>query len=66
MGGEPLETRKVIREHEHAGFTACPEYQAAMHQRIRGSQLRIIEDASHLCFAEQPEEFNKVINSFMT
>ena len=22
--------------------------------------------ASHLCFAEQPEEFNRVINSFMT
>jgi hypothetical protein len=27
---EPPETRKVIREHEHAGFTACPEYQAAI------------------------------------
>jgi pimeloyl-ACP methyl ester carboxylesterase len=26
----------------------------------------IIEDASHLCFAEQPEEFNRVINTFMT
>jgi len=26
----------------------------------------IIEDASHLGFAEQPEEFNRVINSFMT
>jgi pimeloyl-ACP methyl ester carboxylesterase len=36
------------------------------HQRIAGSQLVIIEDASHLCFAEQPEEFNRVINSFMT
>lgn len=33
---------------------------------IAGSRLVIIEDASHLCFAEQPEEFNKVINSFMT
>jgi pimeloyl-ACP methyl ester carboxylesterase len=28
-----------------------------MHQRIPGSELRIIEDASHLCFAEQPAEF---------
>jgi len=37
-----------------------------MHRRIAGSRLVIIEDASHLCFAEQPEEFNKVINSFMT
>jgi len=24
------ETRRVIREHEAAGFTACPEYQAAI------------------------------------
>ena len=142
---EPPETRRVIREHEHAGFTACPEYQAAilgfyrkhvcrldpwpgglersfaeagyqvyhamngpsefsvtgtlktwdimdrlgeievptllvggrydectpnhlaaMHQRIRGSQLRIIEDASHLCFAEQPAEFARIANSFLT
>jgi pimeloyl-ACP methyl ester carboxylesterase len=37
-----------------------------MHRRIAGSRLAIIEDASHLCFAERPEEFNKVINSFMT
>jgi pimeloyl-ACP methyl ester carboxylesterase len=37
-----------------------------MHRRIAGSRLAIIEDASHLCFAEQPEEFSKVINSFVT
>ena len=37
-----------------------------LNRRIAGSQLVIIEDASHLCFAEQPEEFNRVINSFMT
>ena len=143
LAEEPPETRRVIREHEHAGFTACPEYQAAilgfyrkhvcrmapwpgglersfaeagyqvyhtmngpseftvtgtlktwdimdrlgeievptllvggrydectpshladMHRRIRGSQLRIIEDASHLCFAEQPAEFAEIVNSF--
>ena len=131
LAGEPAETRRVIREHETAGFTACPEYQAAilgfyrkhvccldpwpaglersfaeagyqvyntmngpseftvtgtlktwdimdrlpeiripallvggrhdectpghladMHRRIAGSQLVVIEDASHLCFAE--------------
>ncbi len=140
---EPPETRQVIREHEAAGTTACPEYQAAilgfyrkhvcrmnpwpagfersfaeagyvvyntmngpseftvtgtlktwdimdrlaeikvptlliggrydectpghledMHKRIAGSQLKTIEDASHLCFAEQPGEFSKTINSF--
>ena len=137
------ETRRVIREHEAAGFTACPEYQAAilgfyrthvcrldpwpaglersfaeagyevyntmngpseftvtgtlktwdimdrlpeiivpallvggrydectpghmadMHARIPSSELVTIEDASHLCFAEQPAEFNRVINTF--
>ncbi len=145
LAAEPDEVRRVIREHEAAGFTACPEYQsailgfyrahvcrrspwpagfersfaeagydvyntlngpseftvtgtlktwdimdrlgeievptllvggrydectpshlAAMHQRIRGSQLRIIEDASHLCFAEQPAEFVTIVNSFLT
>ncbi len=137
------QTRQVIRQHEADGFTACPEYQAAilgfyrkhvcrlspwppgfersfaeagyqvyntmngpseftvtgtlktwdimdrlgeiriptllvggrydectpghladMHQRIPGSQLHVIEDASHLCFAEQPSEFNALVNNF--
>jgi proline iminopeptidase len=41
-----------------------PSHLAAMDQRIRSSQLRIIEDASHLCFAEQPAEFATAVNSF--
>jgi proline iminopeptidase len=41
-----------------------PSHLADMHRRIRGSQLRIIEDASHLCFAEQPAEFAEIVNSF--
>jgi proline-specific peptidase len=144
LGEESAETRRVIREHEAAGFTACPEYQAAilgfyrkhvcrmdpwpaglersfaeagyqvyntmngpseftvtgtlktwdimdrlaeirvpallvggrydectpghlaeMHRRIAGSQLAVIEDASHLCFAERPAEFNQIITSFL-
>ena len=144
LAAQNPETRRVIREHEAAGFTGCPEYQAAilgfyrkhvcrldpspaglersfaeagydvyntmngpseftvtgtlktwdimdrlpeiavrtllvggrydectpghleeMNRRIPGSRLVIIEDASHLCFAEQPERFNEVINSFM-
>ena len=144
LAEESAETRRVIREHEAAGFTACPEYQAAilgfyrkhvcrldpwpaafersfaeagyqvyntmngpseftvtgtlktwdimdrlgeirvptllvggrydectpghladMHQRIPGSQLRTIEDASHLCFAEQPAEFTALANDFL-
>ncbi len=31
---------------------------------LQSLTLVIIEDASHLCFAEQPSEFNKTINSF--
>jgi proline-specific peptidase len=144
LAEESSETRRVIREHEESGFTACPEYQGAIlgfyrkhvcrlspwpagfersfaeqgqvvyetmngpseftitgtlktwdimdrlgeiavptlivsgrydectpghveaiHSRIAGSQLEIIEDASHLCFAEQPEKFNQIINSFL-
>jgi proline iminopeptidase len=36
-----------------------------MHRRIAGSRLEIIEDASHLCFAEQPATFNDLLNSFL-
>jgi proline-specific peptidase len=144
LAEEPDDVRRVIREHEEAGFTACPEYQSAilgfyrahvcrmspwpaglersfaeagyevynamngpseftvtgtlktwdimdrlgeigvptllvggrydecrpahmeeMHRRIAGSRLATIEDASHLCFAEQPGEFNDLVNSFL-
>ncbi len=144
LAQQPAEVLKVIRDHEASGFTACPEYQAAllgfyrehfcrmnpwpaalersfaelgyavyaamngpseftvsgtlkdwdvmdrlgeidvptllvggrydecrpahledMHRRIPGSQLAIIEDASHLCFAEQPAEFISLVNSFL-
>ena len=30
LAEETEETRRVIREHEAAGFTGCPEYQAAI------------------------------------
>jgi hypothetical protein len=30
LAEEPAEVRQVIGEHEAAGFTACPEYQAAI------------------------------------
>ncbi len=35
-------------------------------KRITGSQLAIIEDASHLRFADQPADFSTIINSFLT
>jgi len=141
---QPVEVVKVIRDHEASGFTACPEYQAAilafyrehfcrmdpwptclertfadfghevygtmngpsefsvtgslrtwdvmdrlneittptlliagrhdecrpehlaeMHRRLPRSQVAIIEDASHLCFAEQPAEFIALVNAFL-
>jgi len=144
LGRQPAEVVKVIREHEASGFTACPEYQAAilgfyrehfcrlnpwpaslersfaeaggvvyatmngpsefsvtgnlrnwdvmdrlgeigtptllvggrydecrpehladMGRRIPGSEHVIIEDASHLCFSEQPAEFTAVVSSFL-
>ena len=42
-----------------------PGHLAEMHRRIAGSQLATIEDASHLCFAEQPETFNALVNKFL-
>jgi proline iminopeptidase len=42
-----------------------PSHLEEMHRRIAGSQLAIIEDASHLCFAEQPQEFSSLVNSFL-
>jgi proline-specific peptidase len=144
LADQPAKVRDVIRQHEAAGFTGCPEYQAAilgfyrehvcrmspwpdgfersfaeagypvyntmngpseftvtgtlktwdvterlgeidvptllvggrhdecrpahledMHRRIAGSQLEIIEDASHLCFAEQPAVFTSLVNHFL-
>jgi hypothetical protein len=41
-----------------------PSHLEEMHHRIPVSQLAIIEDASHLCFAERPEEFTAVVNVF--
>jgi len=144
LAAQPADVRRAIREHEEAGFTACPEYQSAilgfyrehvcrlspwpaglersfaeagysvyttmngpseftvtgtlktwdimdrlpeiqvptllvggrhdecrpghleeMHRRIAASRLVIIEDASHLCFAEQPDEFTGLVNSYL-
>jgi pimeloyl-ACP methyl ester carboxylesterase len=36
-----------------------------MHREIRGSQLEIIEGASHLSNLERPEEFNRALKHFL-
>lgn len=145
LAEEPAEVREAIREHEASGFTACPEYQAAilgfyrahvcrlrpwpaglersfaeagydvyhtmngpseftvtgslrewdvtprlaeievptllvggrhdecrpahledMRRRIPGARLAIIEDASHLCFAERWDVFREVLTDFLS
>ena len=42
-----------------------PSHLEEMPRRIAGSQLAIIEDASHLCFAEKPQEFMDLVNTFL-
>jgi proline-specific peptidase len=41
-----------------------PGHLQEIHSRIASSQLEVIEDASHLCFAEQPAKFAAIINTF--
>ncbi len=43
-----------------------PGYLEDMHRRIAGSQLTIIEDAPHLCFAEQPGRLHRNYQFFLT
>jgi pimeloyl-ACP methyl ester carboxylesterase len=31
----------------------------------RGAQLKIIPDAGHLCYIEQPERFNGIVREFL-
>jgi len=69
---EPLETlagHRPVIFYDQLGcgrYDECtPGHLEEIHRRIGGSQLVIIEDASHLCFAEKPEEFNQVISAFL-
>ncbi|WP_273847309.1 proline iminopeptidase-family hydrolase [Rubrobacter calidifluminis] len=42
-----------------------PAHLKDMHRRIPDSELVIIEDASHLCFAEQRGEYMRIANDFL-
>jgi proline-specific peptidase len=44
---------------------ARPDHMEEIHTAIPGSELRIFEDASHLCFYEQREDFMATANEFM-
>jgi 3-oxoadipate enol-lactonase len=37
-----------------------------MHERIAGSHLVVIENASHVSNLERPEEFNSALRSFVS
>jgi proline-specific peptidase len=41
-----------------------PSHLEEMHRRLPDSQVAIIENASHLCFVEQPVEFTVRVNDF--
>ena len=41
------------------------EHAREVHEAIAGSELVIVEDASHLSFAEQPERFYSAMNDFL-
>jgi proline iminopeptidase len=61
LGEIRVRTLLVGGEHDECR----PDHLRAMHERIRGSRLAIIEDASHLCFAEQPARFREIVEAFL-
>jgi proline iminopeptidase len=42
-----------------------PEHLREIHARVPGSRLEVIPDASHLCFAEQPDIWLPLVDSFL-
>lgn len=46
-------------------ITTLPSYGRAVHEQIRGSQFHLFEGAGHLPFLQMPEEFNRVVATFL-
>ena len=42
-----------------------PEHLREIHARVPGSELRVIPDGSHLCFAERPEVYLPLVEDFL-
>lgn len=61
LGEIRVPTLIVAGEHDEAR----PSHMEEIHERIPGSELRIIEDASHLCFYERRGEFMATVNGFL-
>jgi 3-oxoadipate enol-lactonase len=53
----------VIAGARDAGAT--PEMAKAIAERIAGAELAVLEDASHLSVAEQPERFAELVQRFL-
>ncbi len=53
----------VIAGRRDAGAT--PEMAQAIAERIPGATLKVLEDASHLSVAEQPQQFAQAVDSFL-
>lgn len=62
LNGIQLPTRVIVGAEDPA---TPPADAQAIHQRIEGSSLRVIDDAAHLSNVEQPEAFNGALLEFL-
>ena len=53
----------LITAGRHDEFT--PRQAQAVHEGIRGSELVVFEESSHMQFAEEPERFREVVGTFL-
>ena len=63
LGGIRLPTCVIVGADDPA---TPPPASEAIHQRIAGSSLTLIDDAAHLSNVEQPEAFNRALLGFLS
>jgi 3-oxoadipate enol-lactonase len=62
LGGIAIPTLVIVGEEDPA---AAPAIAREIHERIAGSQLAVLPAARHLANVEQPELFNRTLESFL-
>lgn len=62
LSGVRMPTRVIVGADDPA---TTPAHAQAIHARIRGSSLVVIDDAAHLSNVEQPEAFNRAMIEFL-
>ena len=62
LGAITISTLIIVGEQDTGTPVAAAQ---AMHERIEGSQLKIIPNAAHLSNVEQPEAFNRILLGFL-